>query len=189
MYNGRNEYVPYKKRTKRSLNDHRIHMRYSSRKLCYRSCSWPFTTEVERSSMDTYRIPSGCRTHENRTNRTRTGQAAYQRMSNVHPPYIFISWSPFEVLNMSKTCQRIGPDKTDITWHGTHSPHGEWTRKACKQTRLLSITHPWVLSGKVWSRSTDKGNARRTDRKMQKMFIRWWKSSQWCRSCKERIGT
>ena len=26
MYNGQNEYVPYKKRTKRSLNDHRMRM-------------------------------------------------------------------------------------------------------------------------------------------------------------------
>ena len=42
-------------------------------------------------------------------------QTAYQRISNVHVPYIFIWWRPFEVLNMSKTCQWIGPDKTDIT--------------------------------------------------------------------------
>ena len=47
--------------------------------------------------------------------RTRTGQTAYQRTSNVHPPDIFIRWRPFEVLNMSKTFQRIRPDKTDIT--------------------------------------------------------------------------
>ena len=47
--------------------------------------------------------------------RTRTGQTAYQRTSNVYPPGIFIRWHPFEVLNMSKTCQRIRPDKTDIT--------------------------------------------------------------------------
>ena len=47
--------------------------------------------------------------------RTRTGQTAYQRTSNVHPPDIFIRWRPFEVLNMFKTCQRIRPDKTDIT--------------------------------------------------------------------------
>ena len=32
MYNGQNEYVPYKKWTKRSLNDHRMRMQYSSRK-------------------------------------------------------------------------------------------------------------------------------------------------------------
>ena len=30
MYNGQSEYVPYKKRTKRWLNDHRMHMRYCS---------------------------------------------------------------------------------------------------------------------------------------------------------------
>ena len=46
--------------------------------------------------------------------RTRTGQTAHQRTSNVHPPDIFIRWRPFEVLNMSKTCQRIRPDKADI---------------------------------------------------------------------------
>ena len=65
----------------------------------------------------------------------RTGQTAYQRMSNAHPLYIFIRWRPFKVLNMYKTCQRIGSDKTDITWHGTLSPHGERTRNACKRTR------------------------------------------------------
>ena len=81
--------------------------------------------------------------------RIRTGQIAYQRMSNVHPPYIFIRWHPFDVLNMSKTCQRIGPDKTDITRHGTHSPHGERTKNSCKRTRILSVTRPLVLSGKV----------------------------------------
>ena len=80
------------------------------------------------------RIPTGCQTHENRTNRTRTGQTVYQRTSNVHPPYIFIRWSPFEILNMSKTCQRIRPDKTDLTLHATHSPHGDRTN-SCKRTR------------------------------------------------------
>ena len=137
MYNGQNEYVPYKKRTKRSLNDHRMRMRYSSRKprYVYLFCSWPFTIQVERTSTDLHRISTGRRTHENRTNRTRTGQTAYQRMSNVHPTYILTRWRPFEVLNMSKTCQRIGPDKTDITWHGTHSLHRERTRNACQRTR------------------------------------------------------
>ena len=67
--------------------------------------------------------------------RTRTGQTAYKRTSNVHPPDIFIRWRPFEVLNMFKTCQRIRPDKTDITWHGTHSPHEERTKNACERTR------------------------------------------------------
>ena len=47
--------------------------------------------------------------------RMRTGQTAYQRTSNVHPPDIIIRWRPFEVLNMSKTCERTRPDKTDIT--------------------------------------------------------------------------
>ena len=135
MYNWQNEYVPYKKRTKHSLNDHRMRMRYSSRKLCYLSCSWPLTTQVKRTSTDTYRIHTRCRMHENRTNLTRTGQTAYQCINKVHPPYIFIRWRPFEVLNMSKTCQRIGTDKSDSTWNGTHSPHGEQTRNACKRTR------------------------------------------------------
>ena len=136
MYNGHNEYVPYKIRTEHSLNDHRMRMWFSSRKLCYLSCSWPFTTPVVRTSTDTYRIPTGIQTQENRTNRTWTGQTAYQRMSNVHLPYIFIWWRPFVVLNMSKTCQRIRPDKKNITWQGTYSPHGERTRSACKQTRM-----------------------------------------------------
>ena len=52
---------------------------------------------------------------ENQTYRTRTEQTALQRMRNVYPPYKFIRWRSFEVLNMSKTSQRIGPDKTDIT--------------------------------------------------------------------------
>ena len=34
-----------------------------------------------------------------------------------------------------KICQRIGPDKTDITRHGTSSPLEEWTRNACERTR------------------------------------------------------
>ena len=32
--------------------------------------------------------------------RTRTGQTAYQRTSNVHLPDTFNRWRPFEVLNM-----------------------------------------------------------------------------------------
>ena len=69
----------------------------------------PFTTQVERTSTDSYRIPTGCRTHENRTNRTRTGQTAYQRTNNVHPPDIFIPWRPFEVLNI---VQNLPTDRT-----------------------------------------------------------------------------
>ena len=60
MYNGQNEYVTYKKRTKRSLNEHTMRMRYSSKELCYLSCSWSFTIQVELTSTDTYRIPRGC---------------------------------------------------------------------------------------------------------------------------------
>ena len=78
------------------------------------------------------RIYTGCLQD---AERMRTGQTAYQRMGNVHPPYIFIRWRPFEVLNMSKTCQRIGPDKTDITWTRTHSPHDKRTCNASKGTR------------------------------------------------------
>ena len=66
----------------------------------------------------------------------RTGQTPYQHMSNIHPPYIFIRWRPFEVLKMSKTCQWIGPYKKDFTRYRTHSPHGKWTRNACKQTQM-----------------------------------------------------
>ena len=134
MYNGHTEYVQYKKRTKRSMTAQRMRIRYSSIELCYLSWSWPFTTQVERTSTDTYRIPTGCQTHAKRTNCTRTGQTAHQRTSNLHPPDILIRWRPFEVLNMSKTCQWIGPDKTDITWHGMHSLHDERTRNACERT-------------------------------------------------------
>ena len=56
MYNGQNEYVTYKKRTKLSLNEHTMHMRYSSKELCYLSCSWLFTIQVEWTSTDTYRM-------------------------------------------------------------------------------------------------------------------------------------
>ena len=35
MYNGQTVYVPYMKRTKRSLNDQSKHMRYSSGELCH----------------------------------------------------------------------------------------------------------------------------------------------------------
>ena len=38
-FNGQNEYLPYKKRTKCSLNDHRMHMRLSSGELENVSCS------------------------------------------------------------------------------------------------------------------------------------------------------
>ena len=72
---------------------------------------------------------------------TRTGQTAYQRTSNVHPPDIFIQWRPFEVLDMYKNCQRIGPDKTDITWHVTHSRHEERTRHACKRTENFTVRY------------------------------------------------
>ena len=37
------------------------------------------------------------------------------RTSNVHPPDIFIGWRPFEVLNMSRTCKRIGLTKHYLT--------------------------------------------------------------------------
>ena len=141
MYNAQNEYVPYKKRTKRWLNDHRMSMRYSSGRLFYLSGSWPFTTQVERTSKDTYRIPTGCWTHENRTKCIKTGQTAYQRMSNVYPPCIFIWWRLFKVLNISKTCQWIGPDKTDITWHGMHSTHEErYVTHANGRERTENIT-------------------------------------------------
>ena len=132
MYNGQNEYVPYTKATKRSLNEHR--MRTRTRRGNSFTC--PAVDRSQLRSNGHQRIHTGCGMHENRTNRTRTGQTTYQRMSNVHPPYTFIPWRPFEVLNMSKTCQRIGPYKTDITRHGTHSPHEERTCNACKRTRM-----------------------------------------------------
>ena len=136
MSYGQNEYVPFKKRTKLSgwmITECACGTRPGNSVVC--PVVNPFTTQVERTSTNSYRIPTGCRTHKNRTNRTGTGQTAYLHTSNVHLPDIFIRRRPFEVLNMSKTCQRIGPDKTDITWHGTHSPHKELTRNACERTR------------------------------------------------------
>ena len=72
------------------------------------------------------------------------------RVTFIHRT-LFIRWRPFEVLNISKTCRRIWLDKTDITWHVTHSPHGERTRNACKGTqhtetftvRYASVTAIW----------------------------------------------
>ena len=55
----------------------------------------------------------------------RTGQTA-QELDKYHTNIrakIFILRRQFEVLNMSKTCQQIGPDKADITCYGTHSSH------------------------------------------------------------------
>ena len=114
----------------------------------------PLTTEVELTSTDTYRIYTGLRMHENWTNHTIIGQTAYQRTSNVRQPNVFIRCRPFKVLNTSKTCQQIGLDKTDITWHGTHLSHEELKRNIWMdtngQTNLLFITHLLALSAKVW---------------------------------------
>ena len=145
MYNGQSEYVPNKKQTKRSLNDHRKRMPYS-----FRSCSLLFTIQVEGTSTDTYRIPTGCQTHENRTYHTRTGQTAYQRTSYVHPPYIFTKWHPFKVLNMAKTCQRIGPDKriSPDTEPIHHMRNGQ-EMHTNGQIILLSIRRSLALSSKV----------------------------------------
>ena len=64
-------------------------------------------------------------------------------MSNVHPPYIFIRWRPFEVLKKSKTCQpiepkkRIPPDTERIHRMGsgqeTHANGHEWTENHTQQ--------------------------------------------------------
>ena len=124
----------------RSLSGTRpFNMRYSSgehRFNRYMSCSWPFATKIFSCLVSSYLRSNGHqRIHTGYlqdAERTRTGQTAYQRTSNVHPPDIFIRWRPFEVLNMFKTCKRIRPDKTDITWHGTHE---ERTRNACERTR------------------------------------------------------
>ena len=81
----------------------------------------------------------------------RTGQTARQpdKPHTERPTDIFIRWRPFELLNMFKNCQQIGPDKTDITGIGTHSPHKEMTRNANGQRILLSITRLLALSDKV----------------------------------------
>ena len=123
MYDWQNEYVPNKKQTKRCLNDHRMHMRFSSGKLCYLSCIWPFTTQVEQTSTDTYRIPTGCWLHDNRTNCTRTGQTAYQRLSIIHLPYIFIRWRLFDQ-NLPGLDKRISPDtERNLRMRNGHESH------------------------------------------------------------------
>ena len=99
-----------------------FNMRYSSGELRfnrYMSCNWPFATKILSCLVSSCQRSNGHqRIHTGYlqdAERTRTGQTASQRTSNVHPPDIFIRWRPFEVLNMFKTCQRIRPDKTDIT--------------------------------------------------------------------------
>ena len=99
-------------------------MQYSSWELlfnCYKSCS-------DRSQLranEHQRINTG---YLQDAKLLKTGQTANKCTSNVHPLDIFIWCHPFKVFKMSKSCQWIRPDKTDITSHGTHSPHEERTR-------------------------------------------------------------
>ena len=46
----------------------------------------------------------------------RTGQTAYQPMSNVHPPYIFIRWHPLcpKLADGYDQTKRISPDTERI---------------------------------------------------------------------------
>ena len=100
----KNEYLLYKKWTKRLLNDHRTHMRYST-----------LTCPVDdRSPIRSNKHQQIHTRYLQDLERTRNGQTPYQLTSNVHPPDIFIRWRPIEFLNMPKTCQLVVPDKTDF---------------------------------------------------------------------------
>ena len=177
MYNGQNEYVPHKKRTKSLLNGHRLHMGYSSRKLCYLSWSWQFTTQVERTSTDTYKIPTGCHRHEKWTDRTRAGQTAYQRMSNIHI-YLVASVGSFEHIQNLPT-DRTGENGFHLTWNaftalGTNKKRLQTDTN--DQRILLSVSAiPYGVTVTQRIKVTD---AERTE-KLQKMFIQLWKLSQW----------
>ena len=117
----------------------------------YLSWSWPFTIQVERTSWDTYRIPTGCRTHENRTNHTRTGRTAYQHTSNVHPPDIFIRY-----------VQNLPTDRTRPNgYYLTRNVLTAWRtnkKRMNGQRILLSVTRPLALSGKVWQSLNNSSN-------------------------------
>ena len=104
---------PLFERLMRSLSGTRpFNMLYSPGKLRLLTVTCPVVDRSRIRSNEHKRMHTG---YQQDAERTRTGQTAYQRTSTVHPPDIFIRWRPFEVLNMSKTCQRIRPDKTDIT--------------------------------------------------------------------------
>ena len=79
MYNGQNKYESYKKRTKRSSNDQRMRMRYSSGGLLLPVLKLTDhnsgRTDINGYIQDTYRMPNAWqpdKPHENRTNRIPT---------------------------------------------------------------------------------------------------------------------
>ena len=72
--------------------------------------------------------------------RTRTGQTVYQHTSNVHPPDSFIRWRLFEVLNMSRTCQRIRPERTSPDTERIHRMRNGQKTNANGHERTENLT-------------------------------------------------
>ena len=53
--------------------------------------------------------------------------------TNAQETFIHRTYISGGVRSKFWTCQLIRLDKTDITWHATHSPHEELTRNACER--------------------------------------------------------
>ena len=106
------------------------------------------TILVKQTSTDTYRIPTGCLTHENWTNCILT-RKKHSSTSNLYPVASIRSLEHVQNLQTEKTGQNwyyLTPNaftawRTDKKrmWKDTHG-----------QRILLSITRPLALSGKVW---------------------------------------
>ena len=106
------------------------------------------TTQVERTSTDTYRIPTGCLTHENRTNCILTHK---KRSSTEHlyPVASVRSFEHVQNLPMDKAGQNgYYLTRNTFTAWGTDKKR-MWT-DTNRQRILLSFTRLLALSGKVW---------------------------------------
>ena len=116
-----------------------FNMRYSSvvTVTCLEvDCS---TAQIDGYTQDTYRMLDAGEPDKQHTNGQVTFIHRTSLSGGVRPKFLNI-----------KTCQRIRPDKTDITCHGTHSPHEKLTRNACERTRTdRELYCPLALSGKV----------------------------------------
>ena len=77
-------------------------------------------TDIDRYIQDIYRMPGAREPEKQHTN---------AQVTFIHQTYISGGIRSKFWTYLFKTCQRIRPDKTDITWHGTHSPQEELTRK------------------------------------------------------------
>ena len=135
----------------RSLSGTRpFNRRYSSGELrhVYLTVICPVVDRSQVRSNGHQRIHTG---YLQDAERTRTGQTAYKRTSNVHPPDIFIRWRPFEHV------QNLPTDKTGQNGH--HLTRNAFTARGTDEKRmrtdtngqriLLSVTRPLALSGKV----------------------------------------